>query len=160
MNDANAAQSGARGFAQEGAETLARLVAAQAVQVELGLQHPDAAAQLPDHVDADAAPPKRQGVVGVEQGLGVELVGDRFQQHRRFVALALFGFGLRARPLGRGGRGLAQGHDVADAAREERSFARFAGRALLLGGGRDLDGAALFEQRGAQGRQVLQPTRI
>src|ERR1019366_2153029 len=77
VDDANAAQAGAHGVAKKGAEALTRLVAAQAVQVELGLQHPDAAAELAYDVDADAAAAKRERVVGVEQRLGIEFVGDR-----------------------------------------------------------------------------------
>ena len=60
-----------------------------AVQIELRLDGPDAAAQLAHHLRPDAAAAKRQRLVGVEQRFDVELVGDRFGQHRGFVTLAL-----------------------------------------------------------------------
>ena len=98
VDDAHAAQAVALGVAQERVEALARLVAPQAVQVDLGLHHPDAAAELAHDVDADAAAAVGERVVGVEQRLGVELVGDRFDQRGRLVALALARDRRRARP--------------------------------------------------------------
>ena len=120
MDDAHAAQAGARRVAQEVGDALARLVAAQAVQVDLVLQHPDAAAQLADDVEADAAAAKRERVVGLEQRLDVERVGDRLGQRRGLVALragAASAGGRAARQRRR--RALAQRHDRADGAREQ-----------------------------------------
>jgi hypothetical protein len=59
------------------------------VQIDLVLQRPDAAPELADDVEADAAAAKRECIVGLEQRLDVERVGDRLGQRRRFVALAL-----------------------------------------------------------------------
>ena len=67
MDDAHAALSVAGGVAQEGGDPLARLVAPQAVQVELALQRPDAAQELAVDFGSDVAPAERQHVVGLEQ---------------------------------------------------------------------------------------------
>ena len=77
------------GLADEAAEGIARLVAAQAVQVQLALDGPLALAQALQHVDADAGAAVAQGVVGLQQATGVEAVADGFHQHRLFVALQL-----------------------------------------------------------------------
>ena len=67
MDHAYAAATAAPGLAQELAKGFTRFVAPQAVQIELGLDRPDAAAQLAHHLGPDAAAPERQRVVGFEQ---------------------------------------------------------------------------------------------
>ena len=59
------------------------------MQVDLVLEHPDAAAKLANDVDADAAAAKRERVVGLEQRFDIECIGNRFGQRRRLVALPL-----------------------------------------------------------------------
>ena len=94
VHHAHAAQTGAPGLAQEGAQGFARLVGAQAVQIHLSLHGPVAAAQPGGHVGADAGAAKAQVLVHVQQRAGVELVAQGFAQHPRLVQLALHGQGL------------------------------------------------------------------
>ena len=125
VDDANAAVARARRLAQKGRDALVRFVAAQAVQVDLVLQHPDATAELAHDVDADAMAPIRQRIVGLEQRLGVDDARDRFGESRRFVALALARKRRRAGTRGSRGRRLSQRDDVADGVGE---------RALVVAG--------------------------
>ena len=53
----------------------------------------------PGHVDADAGPAKTQRIVDVQQGAGIELVADGFEQHPLVVQLLLHG--NRRRLIGR-----------------------------------------------------------
>ena len=89
MDDAHAAQAGAVRQADEFAQRLARVVAAQAVQVELALDAPVPAAQLACHVYADTGAAKTELVVHVQQGAHVELVAHGLAQHVLFVLHAL-----------------------------------------------------------------------
>ena len=63
-------------FADKAAQRVTRLVAAQAVQVNLALDAPFALAQLLRYVQAHAGAAKAQVVVGVEQGGDVHLVAQ------------------------------------------------------------------------------------
>jgi hypothetical protein len=94
MHHAHAAQAGAVRQADELAQGLARLIHAQAVQIELALDAPLARAQPARHVRAHARAAKAQLVVHVQQGADVELVAQRFMQHARLVQLALHRQGL------------------------------------------------------------------
>ena len=154
MDDADAAQAGARRVANEVGDALARGVAAQAVQVDLVLQHPDAAAELANDVDADAAAAKRERVVGLEQRLDVERIGDGFGQRRRLVALALACERRRTRPRQCWRRAFLQRHDGTDGGCEQALLAPFGDGALPLDGGQRLGLAPLLEQRGANLGQI------
>jgi hypothetical protein len=84
---------------------LACLFAAQAVQVDLGLDRPVAAAQAGHDVWAHARAAKAQAVVGEQQRLDVDLVGPGLAQRGLLVGLALArqGSGLAAARCRRGG---------------------------------------------------------
>ena len=99
MHHPHAAHPPAVAVADEGGQRLARIVAAQAVQVDLALDAPVAPAQLPRHVQAHARAAVAQGVVHVQQGRGVELVGQGLLQHALLVQLLLHGH--RRRQLAR-----------------------------------------------------------
>ena len=154
MDDADAAQAGARRVANEVGDALARGVAAQAVQVDLVLEHPDAAAKLSNDVDADAAAAKRERVVGLEQRFDVERIGDRFGQRRRLVALALARERRRPRPRQCRRRALLQRHDGTDGGREQALLAPLGDDALALDGRERLGLTPLLEQGGANLRQI------
>ncbi|MDT4869849.1 hypothetical protein FQZ97_1048980 [compost metagenome] len=79
------------GFADEAAKGFAGFVGAQAVQVDLALDAPAALAKLAHHVRPEARAAEAQHLVGVQQGLDVELVGQRLSHHRGLVKLALHG---------------------------------------------------------------------
>ena len=67
MHHAHAAQADLDGLADEGGQRFARIVGAQAVQVQLALDAPLAAAQLARDVGADAGAAKAQLIVGFQQ---------------------------------------------------------------------------------------------
>ena len=77
MHHANTPHAQARALAQERRQLLTRFVAPHAVQVDLRLDVPVAAAQPRHDMLRDAAAAKRQGFVRLQQGLHVELVGQR-----------------------------------------------------------------------------------
>jgi hypothetical protein len=101
-----------------------------------------------------------EGVVGVEQRLGVELVGDRFAQHRGVVALALARMCMGLRPVDGGAHPMAQRHHGTHRVREELALALLArGRLARLGlapGGVGCGVAHRLRERG-QLLQAAQP---
>ena len=84
-------------LADEVAQGLACIVAAQAVQVELALDAPVAPAQFARHIGADAGLAKAHVLVSLHQRADVKLVADGFDQHGLVVQLGLAGdwFGPR-----------------------------------------------------------------
>src|SRR5262245_58649048 len=90
VHDAHAALATAVCLAHEGHERLARGLAGEAVQVDLALQRPLAAPQPRRHVGPDTGPPIAQAIVGEQQRLDVDLIGERLAHRRAFVALALY----------------------------------------------------------------------
>ena len=110
VHHAHTAQALLVDLADELAELLARLVNAQAVQIDLRLDGPLAAAQLARDVGAHPGPAIAQVLVGVEQGARVEFVAQGFLQGGLLVALALdrqgLGFGRLERRLGWGSQRL------------------------------------------------------
>jgi hypothetical protein len=140
----------------ETGQRFARFIAAQSVQVDLALDRPRAAPQLVQHVGPDVGPPKAQAVVGQQQGLDVNLVGQRFAQRRRFIQRALAGFRSRAQLAGRGAERhlerrhrphrMRKGMPLAFAAGGFCGFAGAHGRGFCLGGA----------HRIAHGAQVLE----
>src|SRR5574337_1215930 len=105
MHHTHAAQARAVGQADEFAQRLARLLYAQAVQIQLALDAPLAGAQPARHVQAHAGAAKAQLVIHVQQRAHVELVAQRFAQHARLVQRALHGLGLGRYGLGPVARG-------------------------------------------------------
>jgi hypothetical protein len=93
---------------RKAADLLARFVAPQAVQVDLGADGPLAAAQPGDHVGGDAGAAVAQAVVGEQQRLHIHLVGQRLGQRRALVGLALARLGRRQRAPGVGAAMLGQ----------------------------------------------------
>ncbi len=89
-------------FAQEGGQALARLLAREPVQIELALDRPLAAPQPHRHVGTDAGAAKAQTIVGEQQRLDVDLIGQRLAHRLALVAFALvrMRFRPRARHLG------------------------------------------------------------
>ncbi len=110
----------------------ARLVGAQAVQVELALDAPVSGAQPVRHVGADAGTPEAELVVHVQQRAHVEFVADRFMEHALLVEFALHG--LRLGGLGHMPAALlraAQGLHRTDRVLEEHALGPRAARGLL-----------------------------
>jgi len=92
VHDPNATLTARNAVVEEGGHLGDRLVAIQAVQVELGLDYPVATAQAPEHRGSEAVAQKHQFLARLEpvligerrQGLGprVERVAQPLQWHR------------------------------------------------------------------------------
>ena len=122
----HAAQAVTHRDTQELGELLARLVAPQAVQVELPLDRPHAAPQLAHHLRPDPVAAPRQRVVGLQQRLDIELVGDCLAQHRGLVAFTLARQRLDPWSRQRHRRHTAQRHDRPNGVLEQVALAQFA----------------------------------
>lgn len=135
VNDANATHAALDRIAQELGQRFARFLAPHAMQVELPLDHPVAASQLAQGICTDADAGVAEFLIGVEQGIDVELVGQGFFECRLLVRHAL----MRNRQGTRQGRncfaGRRQWRDLADAAAEQIGIAPaflFAAQAFSL----------------------------
>lgn len=89
MHHANAAQTGLMAVPDELAQSFARLIGAQAMQVDLALDAPVSLAQFSHDIVAQSRTPEAQVLVGVQQGLHVEFVRQGLLHHGLLVALAL-----------------------------------------------------------------------
>ena len=94
MHHPHTAHAAALAFVDVGGQRITRLVTGQAVQIDLALQRPVAAAQAGDHVGPDARAAKAQAVVGEQQGFERDLVAERGGQGGALVGLALARDGL------------------------------------------------------------------
>ena len=89
MHHPHAANALLVGGADEPHQRFARLVGAQAVQVDLALHRPFPPAQLGGDIHPDPRTSKTEVVVGVEHAVDINHVADRFLQGRRVVACLL-----------------------------------------------------------------------
>ena len=89
MHHPHAANALLVGGADKSHQRLARLVGAQAMQIDLALHRPLPPAQLGGDIQPDAGAAKTEVVVGVEHAVDINHVADRFLQGRRVVACLL-----------------------------------------------------------------------
>ena len=141
VDHAHAAHAAPYRAAQELGQRLARLFAAQAVQVELVLRHPFAAPQLLDHVHADTGAAEGEALIGVQQALDVEFVGQRGRQRFLVVAQCLH---RQRRGLARGGLDPVAVAQRADLTHRTAEHVRFLACALRGPFGRRAFGFAAF----------------
>ena len=107
MDDAHAAQAVVQAFVQKGHQRGARFGDGEAVQIDLVLNQPVAAAQFAQRVAGEAFAQEIQFIAGLEAGFPRVGIGQAFVEHRAFIAHALRG----------GGRGLRFGDARAVGAR-------------------------------------------